>query len=421
MPTRRRRRVMMHVFKIVSKWGLIICLGAIFIVSGATPAHSYPPYGWPDSAKALALIMKHALYPPDIGELIHACEKFRKLPKKPEEEGELDTIPCIEAMAKIVDEHSDYLPEEEYRKKEEVHNQEISGGIGISFRKEDKKLPMIRNVFDGPAKRAGIQKGDEIITVNGEFMENLTTSEIKTLLIGKPGTSVMIDINRPGTKEKLPSITITREKVRIPSVFSKIVGKDVGYVKVEYFGEKTAKEIDQAVTGFSKPISGLILDFTNNLGGKLDASIETSNIFLKEDLTIMFWLYKDYDENLEDFVAEAPFVADETLIAEGIPMVVLIDSGSASASEVVTAALQENGRATVIGRRSYGKGTSQKSIPLISRLTSSGEPITNGALLITSGKWETPSGKTVSSIGIKPDIEVPMGEDLIERALEYLK
>jgi len=135
----------------------------------------------------------------------------------------------------------------------------------------------------------------------------------------------------------------------------------------------------------------------------------------------MFWLYKDYDENLEDFVAEAPFVADETLIAEGIPMVVLIDSGSASASEVVTAALQENGRATVIGRRSYGKGTSQKSIPLISRLTSSGEPITNGALLITSGKWETPSGKTVSSIGIKPDIEVPMGEDLIERALEYLK
>jgi len=291
-----------------------------------------------------------------------------------------------------LDPHSSYLNEDAL-KEMQVQTKGEFGGVGIEITLEFSVVKVVSAIDDTPAFKAGIQSGDYITKVDDKSIIGLTIEEVVKKLRGKPGTKVKVTILRKGEKAPLEKI-ITRQFIKVKAVKSAKF-KDVAYIKINTFSEQAyygltaeLKKIKSQIG--EKNLKGLVLDLRNNPGGLLDQAIKVSDTFLDKDQMIVS--IKGRNSESKEYKDED----DETLIAH-LPIVVLINDGSASASEIVAGALQDHHRAIVMGVKSFGKGSVQTVIPLEKN---------HGALRLTTSLYYTPSGKSIQASGIQPDIEV---------------
>jgi carboxyl-terminal processing protease len=303
---------------------------------------------------------------------------------------------AIQGMLSSLDPHSTYLSPKAYGDMRTGVRGEF-GGLGIEVTMEGGYVKVVSPIDDTPAFRAGIQAGDLITHLDGEPVLGLTLNDAVERMRGAVGTTIVLTIMREGTEPF--DVSITRDKIRIESVRSEVKG-DVGYVRITSFSEQTDAGLNKAVRELKKEIGdkliGFVIDLRNNPGGLLDQAVSVSDAFLERGEIVSTRGRRE--ETAQRFNAEPGDIAG------GLPVVVLINGGSASASEIVAGALQDHGRAILLGTRSFGKGSVQTIIPL-------GR---DGAMKLTTQRYYTPSGRSIQAKGIDPDIEVPQAK------LEYL-
>ncbi len=289
-----------------------------------------------------------------------------------------------------LDPHSSYLNDEALREIN-VQTKGEFGGLGIEITQEATVTKVISAIEDTPAFKAGIKTGDYIVKINDKNAIGLSIEEVVKKLRGKPGTSVKITVLRKGEKEPLNK-SLTRQIIKVRAVKSAQF-KDIVYIKINTFSEQASLGLENELNKLKqkigiKNIKGLVLDLRNNPGGLLDQAIKISDAFLPKDSVIVSIKGRSIEER------EYRDAQDEVLLPN-LPIVVLINEGSASASEIVAGALQDNKRAVVMGVKSFGKGSVQSVIPL-------GEK--QGALRLTTSLYYTPSGKSIQAHGIEPNI-----------------
>ena len=298
---------------------------------------------------------------------------------------------AINGMLASLDPHSSYMPPDDF-KDMQVQTRGEFGGLGIEVTMEGELIKVVTPIDDTPAFKAGVLAGDLITHLDGDEVAGLTLAEAVDRMRGPVNTDIVITVRREGADEPI-DITITRDIVRIQSVKWEKQGEDVGYIRVSQFNERTFDGIEKALKELRSSIGedkvkGYILDLRNNPGGLLDQAISVSDAFLERG-EIVSTRGREDDETRR--YSAAP--GDD---ASGKPVIVLINGGSASASEIVAGALQDHRRATVIGTQSFGKGSVQTIIPLGS----------NGAIRLTTARYYTPAGRSIQARGIEPDVEV---------------
>ncbi|MDH3354881.1 MAG: S41 family peptidase, partial [Chromatiales bacterium] len=265
------------------------------------------------------------------------------------------------------------------------------GGLGIEVTMEDGFVKVISPIDDTPAQRAGVHAGDLIIRLDDTPVKGMTISDAVKIMRGKPDTDIDLLIVRKGEDKPL-TITITRAVIKVKSVKSRLLEGGFGYVRITSFQTRTGNQIREAVDKLKEKVGGelkgLVLDLRNNPGGVLGAAVSVSDAFITDGLIVYTEGRGGHDE--------LKFNAKPSDIINGVPMVVLINGGSASASEIVAGALQDHKRAIIMGSTSFGKGSVQTIFPL------SGET----AVKITTARYYTPSGRSIQAEGIKPDIEI---------------
>jgi carboxyl-terminal processing protease len=295
---------------------------------------------------------------------------------------------AITGMLAALDPHSSFLNAKSY-KEMQVNTRGEFGGLGIQVTMEAGFVKVISPIDDTPAFRAGIESGDIITHLDGETVQGLTLAQAVDKMRGKVGSDIRLTVAREGREPF--DVTITRSVIKITSVRSRVEGK-VGYVRITSFNEQTDKGLERAIKKLKdeigKDIQGYVLDLRNNPGGLLDQAIAVSDAFLDRGEIVSTRSRKPEDTQR--------FNAREGDLAEGLPVVVLINGGSASASEIVAGALQDHRRAVLLGTKSFGKGSVQTIMPL------SG----NGAMRLTTARYYTPSGRSIQAKGVEPDIEV---------------
>jgi carboxyl-terminal processing protease len=295
---------------------------------------------------------------------------------------------AIRGMLSALDPHSSYLSKDNFQEMQ-VQTKGEFGGLGIEVTMENGLVRVVSPIDDTPAARAGIQAGDLIIALDGEPVMGLTLSEAVEQMRGKVGTDIELTVRRDN-KEPF-EVTITRDKITIQSVRSEMFG-DVGYIRITAFNEQTQPGVEDAIAEIKatggEDLEGYVLDLRNNPGGLLDQAISVSDSFLGQG-EIVSTRGRDPEES-KRYNAE-----DGTLIGDA-PLVVLINGGSASASEIVAGALQDHDRAILLGTRSFGKGSVQTIIPLPG----------HGAMRLTTARYYTPSGRSIQAKGIAPDLRV---------------
>ncbi|GGG50554.1 S41 family peptidase [Chelatococcus composti] len=297
---------------------------------------------------------------------------------------------AINGMLASLDPHSSYMDAKSYRDMQ-VQTRGEFGGLGIEVTMEDGLVKVVSPIDDTPAARAGILANDLITHIDGEQVQGLTLNQAVDKMRGPVNTTVKLTIRRKGQNEPV-EVTLTRDTIRIRAVRSR-VEDDVGYIRVTQFNEQTFDNLKSAIEKIAAEVpadklKGYVLDLRNNPGGLLDQAILVSDAFLDRG-EIVSTRGRNADETQR-------FNAKPGDLTKGKPLVVLINGGSASASEIVAGALQDHKRATVIGTRSFGKGSVQTIIPLGS----------NGALRLTTARYYTPSGRSIQAKGIEPDREV---------------
>lgn len=297
---------------------------------------------------------------------------------------------AISGMLSGLDPHSAYLNQRSFRDMQ-VQTRGEFGGLGIEVTQEDGWVKVISPIDDTPAARAGIRAGDLITHLNGESVRGLTLQEAVDRMRGERGTQIRLTIRREGVERPI-ELTITRDVIRPQVVRFRLEGNDVGYIRISSFNEQTERALRQAMqalrTQAGANLRGLVLDLRNNPGGLLDQAIQVADDFLDRGEIVSTRTRRPEDSQRWN--------ARPGDIAQGLPMVVLINDGSASASEIVAGALQDHRRAVVVGTRSFGKGSVQTVIPLQG----------NGAIRLTTALYYTPSGRSIQATGIEPDIEV---------------
>jgi carboxyl-terminal processing protease len=296
---------------------------------------------------------------------------------------------AINGMMKSLDPHSTYMTADMY-KELEVETRGSFGGIGIEITIKKDILTVVSPIEDTPAFNAGIKAGDQIIQIDSKSTKDITIMEAVKKLRGPKDSKVTITIMRENmTKPK--EFVITRDIIKIKSIKSKIFDDHIGYIRISSFQERTADDLKKEIKNINAKVGvakGLILDLRNNPGGLLNQAIGVTDIFLKSGIIVST---KGRTKNM-DSQAVAKDDGDEPTC----PIVVLVNEGTASASEIVSGALQDNGRALVIGTQTFGKGSVQTVIPLEE----------GSALKLTTAKYYTPSGRSIQAEGIKPDIIV---------------
>ena len=296
---------------------------------------------------------------------------------------------AINGMLTSLDPHSSYLDAKSFNYMNEQTKGKF-GGIGIEITMDNGLVKIVSPIDDTPADKAGIKAGDYITHIDGETVIGLGLNEAVSKLRGKIGTKVKLSIRRVNSKPI--EITIKREEIKIQSVKSEIKDESISYIRISSFTEDIDKTIIDAINKAKKELKnkflGIVIDVRNNPGGLLDQAVEVSDLFLEKGEIV-----STRSRNEEDTVK---FMATAGDIAKDLPIVVMINEGSASASEILAGALQDHHRAIVLGEKSFGKGSVQTVMPL-------GD---FGAMRITTARYYTPSGRSIQAKGIEPDIEV---------------
>jgi carboxyl-terminal processing protease len=295
---------------------------------------------------------------------------------------------AIRGMVAGLDPHSTYLLPEDYKDLQAGTSGEF-GGLGIEVGMENGFVKVIAPIDDTPAQRAGVQAGDLVIRLDDTPIKGMSLSEAVKLMRGKPGTDITLTIIRDNVDKPL-DITITRDVIKVTSVKSRTLDPGYAYVRITQFQARTGTAMREAISKLKEEnggaLLGLILDLRNNPGGVLSAAVSVSDAFVKKGLIV-------YTEGrLDD--TKVRFSAKPTDILNGAPMVVLVNGGSASASEIVAGALKDHNRAVVMGTKTFGKGSVQTILPM-----------DNGsALKLTTARYFTPAGSSIQAEGITPDI-----------------
>ncbi|HZP76959.1 MAG TPA: S41 family peptidase [Pseudolabrys sp.] len=299
---------------------------------------------------------------------------------------------AINGMLSGLDPHSSYMDSKSFRDMQ-VQTRGEFGGLGIEVTMEDGLIKVVSPIDETPAAKAGVMANDIITKLDDDQVQGLTLNQAVEKMRGPVNTKIKLTIMRKG-QDKPIEVSITRDIIRVRSVRSNTDGDDVGYIKLTQFNEQTTEGLKKAITDIQGKINdtklkGYVLDLRNNPGGLLDQAISVSDAFLEKGEIV-----STRGRNAEE---TQRFNAHAGDLTHHKPLIVLINGGSASASEIVAGALQDHKRATVLGTRSFGKGSVQTIIPLGSG---------NGALRLTTARYYTPSGRSIQAKGIVPDIEV---------------
>ncbi|GAB4254676.1 MAG: proteolytic complex protein CptA [Methylomicrobium sp.] len=297
---------------------------------------------------------------------------------------------AIRGMLIGLDPHSDYLTGEQYKELQEGTTGQF-GGLGIEVTMENGFVKVVSPIDDTPAQRAGVKAGDLVVRLDEQPVKGMTLGDAVKLMRGEPGSSIVLTIVREGEEAPL-KISIIRDIIKVKSVKNRLLEKDYGYLRISSFQSKTGEGLRKAIDDLEKEnggkLKGVVLDLRNNPGGVLNAAVEVSDAFLDKGLIV-------YTEGrIEN--SEMRFNAAPDDLLDGAPIVVLINAGSASASEIVAGALQDHKRAVIMGEKSFGKGSVQTILP-----TSGG-----AAVKLTTARYFTPSGRSIQAEGIEPDIEL---------------
>ncbi|PAF49955.1 peptidase S41 [Helicobacter sp. 12S02232-10] len=296
---------------------------------------------------------------------------------------------AIEGLLSNLDAHSAYLTEKKFKDLKAQTDGEF-GGLGITVGMKDGALTVIAPLDDTPASKAGLKAGDVILKINDESTLNMTIDDAVNIMRGKPKTSLKLTIVRK-TETKPLEFTIVRDIIRVKSVHArKIDGTKYLYVRVNSFDKNVTESVVNELKKAGE-IKGIVLDLRNNPGGLLNQAVDLSNLFIKKGL-IVSQKGKIKEENLE-------YKANGKAPYPSLPIVVLVNGGTASASEIVSGALQDHDRALIIGEETFGKGSVQVVLPIDK----------NEAIKLTTAKYYLPSGRTIQAVGIKPDIVVHPG------------
>jgi len=296
---------------------------------------------------------------------------------------------AIKGMVSSLDPHSSFLPPDVF-KEMKVETKGSFGGLGIEITIRNGILTVVSPIEDTPAFRAGIKAGDKIIKIDGKSTKNMSLMEAVKLMRGPKDTKVTLTIAREGVSKPL-EFTIIRDIIKIKSVKSRIIEKGYGYIRLTQFQERTSEDLEKALKELeSQPggIKGIILDLRNNPGGLLDQAVKVADEFIEDGL-IVYTKGRKASQNMK-------FRAHKKGTHSNYPMVVLVNGGSASASEIVAGALQDHKRAVILGTQTFGKGSVQTIIPL-------GD---GSGVRLTTAKYYTPSGREIQQKGITPDIIV---------------
>ena len=295
---------------------------------------------------------------------------------------------AINGLLQSLDPYSAYMSPESFGNMQTETSGEF-GGLGIEVGMESGVVKIISPIDNTPASKAGVKAGDYIVKINGTQVQGKSLTEAVDLMRGPVGSSIEITVRRVGVKKAI-IFNITREVIEVQSVKSKMIDNSIGYIRLTSFNQNSSEQIKEKVSKLSKNknLKGYILDLRNNPGGLLSQAIKISDFFL-ENGEIVSTKSKKISENRKWFAKEGDLIDGKTLV-------VLINYGSASASEIVAGALKDHKRAIIIGENSYGKGSVQSIIPLKNK----------GAIRLTIAKYYLPSGKSISEVGVTPDIEV---------------
>src|SRR5438876_914637 len=292
---------------------------------------------------------------------------------------------AIKGTLRGLDPHSSFLDPENYREMQ-VETSGSFGGLGIEITLKDDVLTVVSPIEGTPAHRAGLQAGDRIVKIDGLSSKDMQLSDAVKKMRGKPGTKVTISVVREGWTEP-KDFEIQREQIRVHSVRTQDLGGGIGYVKLRQFQEQTAHDLDQVLEKFAKDgVKAIVLDLRNNPGGLLTSAVEVTEKFVEDGKLVVYTEGRVRNQNMR-------FSAHAKKAYANLPMVVLVNQGSASASEIVAGALQDYGRAVVVGTQSFGKGSVQTIIPLSD----------GSGLRLTTAKYFTPKGRSIHGKGITPD------------------
>jgi carboxyl-terminal processing protease len=298
---------------------------------------------------------------------------------------------AVNGMLASLDPHSSYMDAKSFQDMQ-VQTRGEFGGLGIEVTMEDNVLKVVTPIDDTPAAKAGVRAGDVITALDGEPVQGLTLQQAVDKMRGPVNSPITLKVTRQGATDPI-DIKIVRDVIRIRSVRSKKQGEDVGYIRITQFTEQTFDGLKKAIEDLNKDsqpgkLKGYVIDLRNNPGGLLDQAIAVSDAFLERGEIVS--TRGRQPDDIQRFSARAGDLTN------GKPLIVLVNGGSASASEIVAGALQDHKRATILGTRSFGKGSVQTIIPLNG----------NGALRLTTARYYTPSGRSIQAKGIEPEIEI---------------
>ncbi len=295
---------------------------------------------------------------------------------------------AIKGMLSGLDPHSAYLDTEQYKELREGTMGQF-GGLGIEVTMENGFVKVVSPIDDTPAAKAGMKSGDLVVRLDEKPVKGMSLADAVKIMRGKPGSTILLTVIREGEAAPL-KVSITRAIIKVKSVKNKILEQDYGYIRISSFQSKTGQGVIEAVAELKKEnqsdLKGLVLDLRNNPGGVLNAAVEVSDAFLEQGLIV-------YTEGRIKN-SKMRFNASPGDVINGVPVVVLINAGSASASEIVAGALQDHKRAIIMGERSFGKGSVQTILPTNS----------TAAVKLTTARYYTPSGRSIQAEGIDPDI-----------------
>lgn len=322
-----------------------------------------------------------------------AFEKFTKVVSTIEkyyvDEIKIDEIisKALSGLLTNLDAHSSYLDEKQF-KEMNIKTQGVFGGLGITVGMRDGALTIIAPMEGTPADKAGLESGDIILKIDDKSTIGMNIDEAVGLMRGDKGTSVRLTIVRKG-KERPFDVAIVRDEIKIQSVYSKTYKDDILYLRIVSFDKNVANDLKKAIQA-NKKAKGIVLDMRNNPGGLLDQAIDTVDLFVDSGIIVSQKGRIDGENRV--------YRATKSATVTNLPMVVLVNGGSASASEIVSGSLQDHKRAVIVGEKTFGKGSVQVILPL--------EGNSNDAIRLTIARYYLPSGRTIQATGVEPDVEI---------------